>query len=168
MRTETAVSVEEYLHTAYKPNCEYVDGMLVPKAMGTKKHGRLQTHLGTVIGLEFPLYVVSAERTVRINANQYLIPDLAVERRDQSQDPYPVLPIRLCIEMLSPDDSLKETFAKCETYHEWGTVNTWIIDPVAKRAWQYMKGSAPLEIEPSGELQAGPIHILLADVFSDL
>jgi len=81
------------------------------------------------------------------------------------QEPYPVRPILLCVEILSPDDSLAQTLAKCEAYHAWGTPDAWVIDPVNERAWQYTKGSAAHEVDRSGELRAGAIHIPLADIF---
>jgi Uma2 family endonuclease len=168
MTTGTAVSVEEYLRTSYEPNCEYVDGVLVPKAMGTKKHGKLQFQIATLIERAFPNYETTPEQTVRITATKYLVPDLAVERRDESQDPYPITPVHLCIEILSPGDRLQEVLEKCDTYHGWGTPYTWVVDPLARRAWQYSKGSAAVEIDPQGELTAGEIHIRLGDVFSVL
>ena len=168
MTTATPVSVEEYLRTSYEPSCEYVDGVLVPKAMGTKKHGNRQLRIANLIGDAFPQYEVTPELTVRVTRTQYLIPDLAVERRDQSQDPYPILPVHLCVEILSPGDRLAAVLKKCETYHAWGTPHAWVIDPVTCRAWQYSIGSAAVEIDASGELTAGDIHLRLTDIFAVL
>ena len=168
MTTGTAVSVEEYLRTSYTPNCEYVDGLLVPKSRGTKKHGKLQLRIGTLLEKAFPNYETTTEQTVRITPSQYLIPDLAVERRDQAQDPYPILPVHLCIEILSPDDRLSSALEKCETYHRWGTPYTWVVDPQERRAWQCSNGLAPVEVQAAGELTAGDIHLSLSDIFSGL
>ena len=35
MATGTLVSEEEYLHTAYEPDCEYEDGVLTERNYGT-------------------------------------------------------------------------------------------------------------------------------------
>ena len=121
-----------------------------------------------MIRFRFPEFLVGAELAVEVRPKKFLVLDLSLELRSKRQRPYPVKPIVLCIEILSPDDALKETLAKCGIYHEWWTVDTWIVDPCSRRAWQYIKGSAPLEIEPSGEPQAGAIHVPLADVFADL
>ena len=59
-------------------------------------------------------------------------------------------------------------YASCKLYHEWGTVNTWVVDPQTRRAWQFVKGADPEEICSEGELQAGEIHISLSDIFSVL
>jgi len=165
MATGTAVSVEEYLRTSYEPNCEYVDGVLVPKAMGTRKHGKVQSRLISLIEAAFPHYEAIPELTVRVTDSRFLIPDVGVDRRDNPQDPYPTAPIHLCIEILSPGDRLASVLEKCETYHAWGTPHAWVVDPQSRRAWQYSKGSDPCEVE---DLQAGDIHQRVADIFSTL
>ena len=160
--------MEEYLRTSYEPNCEYIDGVLVPKAMGTRKHAKLQIRIAMLIEMAFPSYEVMPELTVRISDTEYLIPDLAVDRRDRPRDPYPLSPVHLCIEILSPDDRLSAVLKKCETYHAWGTPHTWVFDPVTRRAWQYSRGTRAVEIEASGELTAGDIHLRLTDIFAVL
>ena len=168
MTTGTAVSVEEYLRTSYEPACEYVDGVLVPKAMGTRKHGKIQARILVLIETGFPHYEAIPELTVRITGKKYLIPDLAVDRRDLAQDPYPITPVHLCIEVVSPDDRLPEVLAKCKTYHAWGAPYAWVLDPQTRRAWQSEKGSIPVEIASTGELTAGDIHLLVSDIFAAL
>lgn len=37
------VSIEEYLNTAYHPDCDYVDGRLEERNLGQRTHARLQT-----------------------------------------------------------------------------------------------------------------------------
>ena len=164
----TAVSVSEYLGTEYDPNCEYIDGVLVPKPMPTWRHSRIQARILILIDSRFPEYMVVAELTVQVREGKFLIPDLAVQDASMVQEPYPIAPIVLCVEVLSPDDSLQKMLAKCEDYHAWGTVNTWILDPVERRAWEYTKGSPPQEIDRAGELQAGTIRVPVADIFRGL
>ena len=41
--------VEEYLRYSEKPNCEYKDGVLYPKAMPTKFHSIIQRALLMVL-----------------------------------------------------------------------------------------------------------------------
>ena len=169
MTTGTAVSVEEYLRTSYEPACEYVDGVLVPKAVGTRKHGKLQGRIHDLIEAAFPQYEAIPELTVRITRKKYLIPDLVVDRRDQVQDPYPISPVHLCIEIVSPGDQLSEVMAKCETYHAWGVPHAWILDPQTRKAWQYSRGSSAIEIDSdTGELTAGEIRLRLSDIFAVL
>ena len=84
------------------------------------------------------------------------------------QQPYALEPIHLCVEIVSPEDRIAEEFAKCEAYHTWGTVNTWVVDPQTRRAWQFLKGGKPEEIAADGELRADEIHLPIAEIFAVL
>lgn len=41
----TLVSVEEYLHSSYEVDCDYVDGELVEREVGERDHSQLQGHI---------------------------------------------------------------------------------------------------------------------------
>ena len=43
MSTGTLISVEEYLATSYRPDCDYVDGHVVERNLGEFDHSSLQT-----------------------------------------------------------------------------------------------------------------------------
>jgi hypothetical protein len=45
---ESYVTVEEYLHTVYEPECDYVDGRLEDRNVGEYDHGQLQLLLGAL------------------------------------------------------------------------------------------------------------------------
>lgn len=164
----TLISEQEYLGTTYKPACDYIDGVLHQKSMPTRKHSRAQMRLGRLIEEGFSDFEADPQLTVKVRTDKYFVPDLVIQRRDRIQDPYPVEPVHLCVEILSPDDRISETFAKCEEYHAWGVETTWVIDPEARRAWEYRKGQRPLEVSQTGTLTADGISIPMPDLFSDL
>jgi len=110
MSTTALVSVEEYLRRTEKPNCEYVDGVLYPKAMPTASHGRTQYKVISLIGKQG--VEALPEVTVRLSQTKYLVPDVIVAHH--IQDPYPTEPVLLCIEILSPGDGVGAMLAKCE------------------------------------------------------
>jgi len=168
MATAALISVEEYLATTYKPACDYVDGVLYQKSMPTSKHGSIQGELYMLIRQGFPQYRPGSEITVRIRAGKYLVPDLIVQDRDHLQDPYPTEPVHLCVEILSPEDRLSQALAKCEDYLDWGVETTWVIDPEARRAWEYRKGRLLAEVPPAGSLTTSAISISLAELFAVL
>jgi Uma2 family endonuclease len=162
MSTGAIVSVDEYLKLSCKPACEYIDGVLRQKSMPTKKHSQTQARLIRL--LEDMGYEALPELTVRLSDTKYLVPDLAVGR--DLEDPYPTKPILLAIEILSPDDRLGATLAKCEEYHAWGTPYCWVIDPEKQAAWEYHKGGEPERVEPRGTLHAGDIAVALSKLFA--
>ena len=46
MANGTMVSLEEYLTTAYEPDCDFVDGDLEERNLGEWDHSRLQLKIG--------------------------------------------------------------------------------------------------------------------------
>jgi Uma2 family endonuclease len=162
------VSVEEYLSTTYKPACDYIDGVLRQKPMPTFRHAAVQGQLIVLINPRFRQFCAVPELTVKIRTGKYLVPDVAVQRRNSIQSPYPEAPVHLCVEILSPDDRFSDIVAKCEEYHEWGVETTWIVDPENCQAWEFHKGHRPTEIPAAGSLTAEGISVPLQDVFADL
>jgi len=162
MSTTTLMPVEEYLRLTEKPYCEYRDGVVSPKAMGTKFHSIIQRVLMTLLqrqGVQaFP------ELTVRISPTHYLVPDVAVA--GDFPGPYPTEPVLLCCEILSPEDRLGAMLGKCEEYQAWGVPFCWVIDPVKRTAWEYHSGAEPVRV--TSALRAGELSVSLDELFSAL
>ena len=59
---------------------------------------------------------------------------------------------------------MSEALAKCEAYHAWGVETAWIVDPEARRAWEYTNGQCLSEVPESGELN----HCLPGSVNTDV
>jgi Uma2 family endonuclease len=163
MSTAALVSVEEYLRRTEKPYCEYIDGVLNPKAMPTIPHGLVQYLLVMLLrrqGVQaFP------EATVRLSDTKILIPDVIAARTVQV--PYPTEPVLLCAEILSPEDRVGAMLAKCELYHAWGVPFCWVIDPEKQTAWQYHLGCEPERVQQGGVLRAGDLNVSLEELFSE-
>ena len=162
MSTTALMPVEEYLRLTEKPNCEYRDGVLYPKAMATKFHSFIQYALLMLLrrqGLQ-----ALPELTVRISPTHYLVPDVCVA--GDFPGPYPTEPVLLCCEILSPEDRLGAMLNKCEEYHAWGVPYCWVIDPVKRTAWEYHFGGEPERANAT--LRAGEISVSLEELFSAL
>jgi Uma2 family endonuclease len=162
MSTTALMPVDEYLRLTEKPYCEYRDGAVYPKAMGTKFHAIIQRVLMTLLqslGVQaFP------ELTVRISPTRYLVPDVCVA--GDFPGPYPTEPVLLCCEILSPEDRLGAMLAKCEEYHAWGVPYCWVADPVKRTAWEYHSASEPARATVT--LHAGELSVNLEEMFSAL
>jgi Uma2 family endonuclease len=163
MSTSALVSVEEYLRRTEKPNCEYEDGILRPKAMPTTLHAWIQSVLILLLSKQGALAL--PELTVHVTATRFLVPDVAVVR--SLQLPYPTDPALLCIEILSPEDRVGALLAKCEAYHAWGVPFCWVVDPEKQTAWVYPKDGEPARVERSGVLQAGGLSVRLDELFAE-
>ena len=161
------VSVEEYLRRTSKPNCDYIDGVMRPKPWPDRAHGVVQGKLGSLL-MQFRDFQPCIELTCKMRDTMYLVPDLAVMRKERIQDPYPTEPVHLCIEILSREDRFSAILRKCEHYLDWGVDAAWIVDPESLRAWEYRRGHRPTEVPIAGCLTAEGISIRMADVFSVL
>lgn len=164
MSTAALVPVEEYLRRTEKPNCEYVDGVLHPKALSTVGHSRIQAMLLVLLS-QFGIEALP-EVTLRLSPTKFLVPDVIAGINIAS--PYPTEPVLLCIEILSPDDGLGAMLAKCEQYHAWGVPSCWVIDPVKRAAWDYPLGGEPTRIGISAALHATGVTVRMEELFAAL
>jgi Uma2 family endonuclease len=133
MATLTSVPVEEYLRTTYRPDMEYVDGELVERHVGERKHSRLQTLAVLELGpreREHRFHVFSEQR-VRVlgTKHRYRIPDVCVMALPYCSEPVLTTPPHLIIEILSPDDETADTLARVADYLRFGVSRIWIADP---------------------------------------
>ncbi|MBY0502332.1 MAG: Uma2 family endonuclease [Bryobacteraceae bacterium] len=164
----TMISVEDYLAQETKPASEYADGVLRQKPKPTWKHGLIQKRIGQLLDHAAPTLVSASEVTVQIRPGRFLVTDVIAQRRDAIQDPYPVEPVHVCVEVLSPADRFSHALAKCEEYHAWGVVMTWILDPHERRAWLFQRQHRPQEVAAHGDLVAEGVSIPLTEVFAAL
>jgi Uma2 family endonuclease len=110
------MSVEDYIK-AYidggaKPACEYVDGFLIPKGMGNRKHSRIQRRLLELLRA-YSNFEAFPELHARVRETEFRIPDIVVERKPVTEDYYPTKPVHLCIEIISPEQTLGQMLEKC-------------------------------------------------------
>jgi Uma2 family endonuclease len=169
MATAALISVEEYVHqyidAGKKPACEYVDGILVPKGMGNRKHSRVQGRLLELLRA-FSEFEAFPELHARLRETEFRLPDIAVERKPVAESFYPTRAVHLCIEILSPDQTLGQMLEKCEHYHAWGTAYCWVIDPERQTAWQYDRGGERQSRRIADPLlTAEEIQIAVAEIF---
>jgi len=164
--TSAFISLEEYFETLYEPECEYVDGELIPKAMGTNDHALLQARL-TYLLYRYAvsgLCEVVTEQSVRVRQRAILIPDLCLLPPSHGERGVVSTPALVCIEILSPSDRFSYTVKKCEEYLRWGVPACWIFDPEEKKAWFYdAEGLHP--VTSDGVLRSGSIELALKELW---
>src|SRR4051794_21593759 len=105
MPAGTLISVEEYVGSAYEPDCEYVDGKLLERNMGESDHAGIQGLLVAWLSVrqkELGIHVFP-ELRIQVAPNRYRIPDITVTTRRISGRILRVPPL-LCVEILSPED----------------------------------------------------------------
>jgi Uma2 family endonuclease len=170
MSTAAIVSVEEYLSTSYRPDCDYVDGEIRERNLGEFEHANLQTGLSAWFRTrQLALNIrVLVEQRVRVSARRYRIPDVCVIYRSQPIEPVFTQPPLICIEILSKDDSLRSVRERVDDYLNFGVPNVWILDPGLRKA--YVCTPTGFQEPENGVLEATgtPIRVPLAEVFAEL
>lgn len=143
-RQERFIPVEKYLRTTYHPDRDYVDGHLEIRNMGNWEHGDLQSALVVYLrtrAREWGVYAV-AECRLQVKPDNFRIPDVMVVSRDRK----PELIIRdaplLCIEVLSPDDTVKRIMHRVEDYIAMGVIAVWVLDPKRRDVLVVTKGES--------------------------
>jgi Uma2 family endonuclease len=166
MGTTTLVPVAEYLRTVYRPDREYLEGLILERNVGEYDHARLQ-------GLIFARLLNNERRwkiravpecRVQVRRERYRIPDVSALRAGAPIEQIIETPPLLCIEVLSPEDRMSEMQERIDDYLAMGVEHVWMIDPRTRRAWM-ITGDGMREAK-DGTLRAGGlIQVPLAELF---
>ena len=131
------VSVEEYLTTSYRPDCDYVNGEVLERNFGRKDHSRLQGQaLFWFMMREQSLGLAAfPEQRLRVGPRRFRVPDICVYQRPEPDEQIFTRPPYICIEILSPEDRLARVQERLDDYLAMGVVNVWLLDPETKGGW---------------------------------
>jgi Uma2 family endonuclease len=143
MSTATLISLDEYLHTSYRPDCDYVDGEVVERNLGKHEHARVQYALGGYFSAReklWGIYGLTEQRT-QVAPRRVRISDICVLLDGQQIDDVLQVPPFLCVEILSPDDTMSSMQERIDDYLNFGVPNVWVIDPRRARCYVFTKGA---------------------------
>ena len=130
------ISVEEYLHTTYRPDVDYVDGEIEERNLGEFDHGDLQSAISALLRShqkEWEVRVVVETRT-RVSPTRFRIPDVCVVSAGLPRERIVSNPPLLCVEVLSPCDTLKAMRKRVQDYFDMGVKDVWIFNPETRTA----------------------------------
>ena len=138
MPAGTLVSVEEYLNTTYRPDRDYVEGVLLERNVGERDHSWMQALLvGAFLTRRGAWSVMPLpEQRVQIKPDRFRIPDVCIVRSDETDQIIRRPPI-LCVEILSKNDTVDAMEEKVSDYLEFGVPTVWVIDPRTRRGFIY-------------------------------
>jgi Uma2 family endonuclease len=164
MALGTSVPVEEYLATSYRPDCDYIDGEVVERNVGERSHARMQMNVAAWLRSRERRWNMEAfvEMRMRINARRFRIPDITLLSADAPREEVVITPPLLCVEILSPRDTVNQIWERTQDYLRIGVPVCWIIDPLAVRAW--IVTDAGMVEAQDGILRAGEIEMPLSEV----
>jgi Uma2 family endonuclease len=150
MPAGTLISVEEYLATSYRPDCDYIDGHIEERNLGEWDHSNLQTAVAAYFRMRRKQWGVIAvvEQRVQVRTNRFRIPDVCVVLCDPGERILTKPPF-ICIEILSPEDRMIRVRARVKDYLQMGVRYVWVLDPQTRIAY------CATEVEGLREIKSG-------------
>jgi Uma2 family endonuclease len=140
--TASLISVEKYLKISSDPDCEYVAGVVLERAVGEFDHATWQIALAAYfLSREKELGILSrAELRVRTGPESFRVPDVTLLSRAAPREQIITHPPLAVFEILSPEDSMTRTLEKLADYEAMGIGAIWVIEPKKRLYFRYSSG----------------------------
>ena len=170
MASATLIAVSEYLATTYRPDRDFLDGILKERNMGEQPHALIQGILTALFHShrhEWQTRVLPEQR-VQTSATHYRIPDLCILRSSDPKDPIVRFAPLLCIEILSKADPFGDLQERVDDYAGLGVEHIWAIDPWKRRGWLASTQGFLQPLDSILRIPKTPIAIALADLFAEM
>ncbi|MBM3736258.1 MAG: Uma2 family endonuclease [Acidobacteria bacterium] len=165
--TATFVPVEEYLSTTYRPDCDYVDGVLEERHVGQKDHSSFATGI--------PIWFWARRKSLRLKAfaelriqvepGRYRVPDVSVVKTPVPDEQALTSPPYIVIEILSPEDTFGKLRERLDDYLAFGVPNIWVIDS-SGRAWTFTHRGLEHAMDATLRSADGMVELPLAGIGS--
>jgi Uma2 family endonuclease len=156
------VPVDDYLNTSYHPDREYVDGVLVERAMPTPAHAALQIIIGAYLlrhAEEFGYEVLTECRVEIVKRSRYRIPDILLctspVPRTKTLESVPLA----VIEIMSPDDRASDQLVRFRDYRSRGVRDIIVLDPENLTAARYPHMEDPVTTIELPDGRAVPFRV---------
>jgi Uma2 family endonuclease len=170
MATTHLIPVGEYLGSTYRPDVDYVDGRIEERNVGEYDHADVQSQLLFLLrshDVEWNTRAI-VEARVQVSATRYRIPDVCVMSADVARSSIIRHPPILCIEVLSPRDSVAAMRRRAQDYFDMGVRAVWIFDPATRTV--YVCGSNGMDEQKDGTLlvHGSLVQLSIGEVFRTL
>jgi Uma2 family endonuclease len=139
MQADELISVPEYRSTSYRPDCDYVDGLVEERNAGETEHPALQMAVAGYFyeqRKQWGIYLLPAQR-VQVSPTCFRVPDVCVVVGGKPQERILSTPPLICIEILSPDDGLSQVRERLDEYLGFGVPYVWLLDPEIRKAYRW-------------------------------
>ena len=167
MGVSTLVPVAEYLRTSYRPDCDYLDGVILERNLGEFSHSTAQTNTWNLINIRGVEWGVNPKVELRLNvrSHRYRVPDVLVLDRNWPREEIITRAPLLCIEVLSPEDRMSEMEERIADYLSMGVPCVWILDPLRRKAF-VRTGLTTTEVTGTIRAPGTPIELSVDEIFA--
>jgi|SRR5665213_1943860 len=168
MSTAALVSLQEYLTTSYRPDCDYVDGVLLERNVGQQDHSKLQGEVFAFFRSRRKELRLSAfvEQRIRVQQRRYRIPDVCVVLLPEPEEQIFTTPPYICIEILSPEDTFPRLQERFDDYLAMGVTNLWVLDPSMRRGWSITREGHFEALDGILRTSDGRVEMPIAELFA--
>jgi Uma2 family endonuclease len=171
-RPPAELTLDEYLHSSWSPDCDFVDGRTEERNVGKWPHASVVTSLLWILsGKEdfkaCPVLPLSSLR-LWVAPTRIRVPDVSVLPRKGPHEQIPTRPPLAIIEVLEEEDRFSATMEKLGDFDRFGVEYIWLIDPEARSAWRYTDSALEKVRTDEFAVSGTPIHIVLSEVFAEL
>ncbi len=166
--TRLTLTVGDYLHSSYSPDCDYVDGELQERNVGELDHAEVQGALLMWFRTHDKEWNVRTvpELRLRVAPTRFRVADVCLISRSAPVEQVPQHPPLAVIEVLSPEDRVSRYQDRLDDYRRMGVRNIWVVDPLHRRGYDCSTGSW---IEAmSFAIENSPIVVDLSVIFTEL
>src|SRR5215475_13547174 len=141
--THFPISVSEYLHTSYHPDCDYVDGVIEERNLGELDHAELQKAFMLWLSQREREWGIRALPEIRVQTSptRFRIADVAIVSVTAPREQIIQTPPVAIIEILSPEDRIPRYSVRLDDYRKMGVKHIWVIDPATRKGFDCSSGS---------------------------
>jgi Uma2 family endonuclease len=166
--TQPPITVEEYLHSSYSPDCDYVDGELQERNVGELDHAEVQTALAHWFRSHDKEWNIRTytELRMRVGPTRFRVADVYLISRNEPAEQVPQRPPLAVIEVLSPEDRVTRYQERLDDYRKMGIRHIWVVDPQTRRGFDCSTGS--WVERQSFAVENSPITVDLSAIFAEL
>jgi Uma2 family endonuclease len=160
----TRISVDEYLKTSARPDCEYVRGIIKERAAGELDHASWQAALLHFFGDREPIWNIRVypELRVQVAADNYRVPDVTILSRNAPREQIVTQPPLAVFEILSPTDTMTDMLERLADYQQMGIPAIWVIEP--KKPSYYLYSSGQLTSATIFELPGISLNVPMSEI----
>ena len=168
--TPSLLSINDYLHTSYEPDSDFVDGFIEERNLGEIEHSTFQLAIGSWFWnrrSDWRIYPVTEQR-IRVAPDRVRVCDVAVLPLEARREKVTTTTPLVCIEILSPEDRLSRAKLVLSDYLRMGVPNLWLVDPLRRAAFTFDVAGLH-EADPTAlTVPNTPIHLDLTEAFAAL
>jgi Uma2 family endonuclease len=167
MGVGTLISLEEYLNTTYRPDCDFVEGQVLERNAGKPGHGYAQGQIVIWFGRRTDLLrglMPFPETRLHLAPQRVRIPDVMICELPKKKEEAFNSPPYLCVEIMSPDDTMSGLQERLDEYLAFGVTNVWVIDPWKHRGWSVTDKGWATATDGIMRTADGRVAMPLADV----